>query len=89
MQLPSVSTHCVEQTGSETLPPTCAPAGSIDTVSFLAYIEPNVAAKIGQLLGQSWLTSGQSGWSVTGELRSLYTCSGSCSLNETLSSLLG
>lgn len=40
---------------SKTLPPTHA--GSIDTVSFLAYIEPNVAAEIEQLPDQSWLMS--------------------------------
>lgn len=57
VQLLSVSTSWVEQTVSKTPPPTCAPASSIDKVSFLAFVEPNVAAKIGQLPPQSWLTT--------------------------------
>lgn len=55
MQLLSVSIRCVEQASCKTLPPTRAPASSIGAVSFLACIEPNVAAKIGQLPAQPGL----------------------------------
>lgn len=57
VQLLSVSTPCVEQTISKTPRPTRAPASSIDKVSFIACVEPNVAAKIGQPSPQPWLTT--------------------------------
>lgn len=57
VQLLNVSTPCVGQTVSKTPPPTCAPASSIVKVGFLGCVEPSVAAKIGQLLPQSWLTT--------------------------------